>query len=368
MAVGGPGAAIRLMLAVALVVAAIAAVRLWSPSVAELHGAEFHVFGSVAHIQVRSNDARKAVEAFAEIGTLLDHNHNAWHAWRPDSALGRINARLAAGEPADAPADLAGMIRRAQEGYRLSGGVFNAAMGRLIGAWGFHASAYPLKSAAPSDDEVADLVGQSPSMEDISIDADNRVTSRNPNVALDLNGLAEGYAAQQVAELLADRGMDDALISIGGDVLARGEAGRRPWTVGVRAPEGGVLGQVALHDGEALSSSGDYLRYRQTDHGRDGHILDPRHGRPQRKTAAVSVLSDDPVLADMAATALTVAGPEGFEQTARRMGIGCALLVPRDGGLYITPAMRSRLTLLQTPPAIHSVASTGHDCRRPNQG
>lgn len=363
-----PGAAMRLALAVAVVIGAIAALRLWPPSSATLHRAEFHVFGSIASIQVRSNDIDIAAAALADVGALLNHDHQAWHAWRPDSALGRINTSIAAGEPADAPADLADMIRRAQEGYRLSGGIFNAAMGRLIGAWGFHASAYPLTSAAPGDEEIAELVHAAAAMEDITVGPDNRIASRNPNVALDLNGLAEGYAAQQVAELLASRGMNDALISIGGDVLARGEAGGRPWTVGVRAPEGGVLGQVSLHDGEALSSSGDYLRYRQTGQGREGHILDPRQGRPQRKTAAVSVLSDDPVLADMAATALTVAGPEGFEQTARRMGIGCALLVARDGSLHITPAMRSRLTLVQPPPAIRPAASTGRDCRRPDQG
>jgi len=64
--------------------------------------------------------------------------------------------------------------------------------------------------------------------------------------------------------------------------------------------------------------------------------------RSRNETAATSVLSDDPVMADMAATALMVAGPAGFEQTARRMGMGCALLVTRDGVIHMTPAMRAR--------------------------
>ena len=358
------GALTRLALAGLLGFAAVAAARLWLAPVL-VYSEQYQVFGTLVRVDVRSRDAAAASAALAEIGALLAHNHQAWHAWAPDSALSHLNARLARGEKVLASPDLAEMIRHAKDGYALSGGLFNAAMGKLIGAWGFHTSDYPLQTPSPAADEVAEHLRRLPTMDDVDISADGLVSSRNPQLALDLNGLAEGYAAQQIANLLRSRGLEHALLYIGGYVMALGEAGGRPWQVGVSAPEGGLLGQVSLHDGEALSSSGDYQRFRRVADGREGHIVDPRQGRPQRQAAATTVLSDDPVMADMAATALMVAGPDGFEQTARRMGMGCALLVTHDGTLLITPAMRARLSLRDPPPILRSTASTGTDCRRP---
>lgn len=358
------GAPARLALALLLVFGGFAAARYWlTPWPSKQH--EYHVFGTLARVEIRSRNEAAAGAALADIGTLLAHNHQAWHAWEPGSELSRLNARLAAGESGSVSADLAAMIRHAQEGYARSGGLFNAAMGKLIGSWGFHGSHYPLQTPAPAAEELVAQLTRLPTMEDVRVSAEGIVSSTNPRVALDLNGLAEGYAAGQIASLLRSRGIDHALIYIGGYVMALGRAEGRPWQVGVRAPEGGLLGRVALQDGEVLSSSGDYQRYRASADGREGHIVDPRRGRPQRETAATSVLSDDPVMADMAATALMVAGPAGFEQTARGMGMGCALLVTRDGTLYLTPAMRARLELEQGLPEPRITAPVAPDCRRP---
>ncbi|HEX5514389.1 MAG TPA: FAD:protein FMN transferase [Gammaproteobacteria bacterium] len=358
------GALTRLLLAVLLSVAVIAVARLRLVPVPSQSG-EYQVFGTVVRVDIRSWHEAAATTALADIGRLLARNHQAWHAWEPDSELSRLNARLAAGESGRVSADLAAMIRHAQEGYARSGGLFNAAMGKLIGSWGFHGSHYPLQTPGPAADELAEQLTRLPTMADVQVSGDDVVSSTNPRVALDLNGLAEGYAAQQIAGLLRSRGIDHALIYLGGYVMALGRAEGRPWLVGVRAPEGGLLGRVALQDGEVLSSSGDYQRYRASAAGREGHIVDPRRGRPQRATAATSVLSDDPVMADMAATALMVAGPAGFEQTARRMGMGCALLVARDGTIHLTPAMRARLELEQGLPEPRITAPVAPDCRRP---
>lgn len=359
-----PGALLRLGLALLAGFAIIALARWWLAPL-PVYSEEYHVFGTLVRVDVRSRNETVARAALTDIGALLAHNHRSWHAWEPGGDLGRLNARLARGESGKATADLAEMIRYAQEGYRLSDGLFNAAMGRLIGAWGFHDDVYPLRTPAPTTDELAAQLRRTPTMADVRVEDDGTVSSSNPQVALDLNGLAEGYAAKQIADLLKSRGMEHALIYIGGYVMALGQAHERPWLVGVRAPEGGLLGQLALHDGEVLSSSGDYQRYRQTDDGREGHIVDPRQGRPQRQTAAVSVLSDDPVMADIAATALVVAGPAEFERVAQRMGMGCVLLVTRDGVIHMTPAMRARLELAQPAAAVRLTDFGDSTCRRP---
>lgn len=341
------------LLAVLSLVAVIASAMAWMRPV-ETAEAEYLVFGTRARIVIRTRDRERAESALSAIGALLARDHRTWHAWEP-SELTRLNGALARGRSHAVPPDLLEMIRAAQRGHALSEGLFNAAAGKLIGAWGFHTSDYPAHGQAPSGMQVRHLVAHAPSMDDIRIDAEGTVSSRNTSAQLDLNALAEGYAAQQVRDLLAARGLDDALVYIGGFVLARGQEADQPWHVGVRGPDG-LLGSVWMRDGEALSSSGDYLRRRSDAQG--GHIVDPRSGRPQRISAATAVLTDDPVLADMAATALMVAGPAGFDRLAARMGLGCALLVTTDGRLHVTRAMLTRLADIpaRMPRVVHSGA------------
>lgn len=319
----------------------VAAMLWWRPPV-EARG-EYLAFGTRVSVQLRAPDRESATRALAAMGPLLIHDHRAWHPWEP-SDVTRLNAALAEGRPHRVERDIASLIHAATIGDTRSDGLFNPAAGRLIAAWGFHTSQYPVRTAAPTERQVAALRAAMPRMRDVRVDAQGIVTSRRREVQLDFNGLAEGYAAAQMRQLLRAEGVDDALLYVGGFVLAMGRDGRRPWTAGVRGP-GGVLGAIDLRDGEALSSSGDYQRRRTGTRQNGGHIVDTRSGRPERASAAASVIATDPVLADMAATALMVAGPTGFDAMVRRMRLNCALLVTHEGEVLITPALRERLRL-----------------------
>ncbi|WP_158543466.1 FAD:protein FMN transferase [Dyella solisilvae] len=320
-------------------VALLTGMFLWLRPLQPVQG-EFLVFGTRARIQLLTSSSDDADAAFQDIGRLFIHDHHTWHPWEP-SEITRLNDALARGQPYRVPEDVADLIRRAQVGYAQTEGLFNSAAGRLIGAWGFHTSRYPVQTAAPTDGEVKQLLSEKPGMDDVHIAADGTVSATNPAVSIDINGLSEGYASAQVEQLLARHGIHRALIYLGGFVMAVGPADAQPWRVGVSAPAG-VLGSIDLAGGESLASSGDYQRHRASSADL-GHIVDTRTGWPQRASAATSVLSDDPVFADIAATALMVAGPSGFQRMADHMQMNCALLLGHDGKLYITPGMRARL-------------------------
>lgn len=328
------------VLACAVVAGLVTAAVLWWRPVVEARG-EYLAFGTRVSVQLRAPDREAASRALAAIGLLLIHDHRAWHPWEP-SDVTRLNTALAEGRAHRVESDIAGLIHAATVGDTRSDGLFNPAAGRLIAAWGFHTSQYPVRTAAPTAQQVAALRAAMPRMRDVRVDAHGVVSSRRREVQLDFNGLAEGYAAAQMRQLLRAEGIDDALLYVGGFVLAMGRDGHRPWTAGVRGPDG-VLGVIDLRDGEALSSSGDYQRRRAGTRQGGGHIVDTRSGRPERASAAASVIATDPVLADMAATALMVAGPSGFDTLVRRMHLNCALLVTHEGDVLITPALRDRL-------------------------
>jgi thiamine biosynthesis lipoprotein len=348
----------RLARYLALALLALAACTPGSTSRTE----ELHVFGSITTIELRDAGEEQADAALAEAAALLNQLEREWHAWEP-SDLTRINAALAAGESARAPASVLALIARAGPLAEATDGLLDPAVGGLVAAWGFHTSSFPVHSPAPSDRTLAEWRAARPRLSDLSIDGD-RLSSRNRQVQLDFGAIAEGAAAEAVIAVFRRHGIRHALVNLGGDVVALGDGDGRPWQVGIRDPFGGVLGGVALADGEGLFSTGNYNKFRESPSGaRWGHILDPRTGHPARGTAAAVVLHPDPILADAGATALYVAGPSGFETLARRLGLGCALMVTDENEMLVTVAMKSRLELVREPVALGAAVDLGGNCR-----
>jgi thiamine biosynthesis lipoprotein len=323
---------------------------------------QLHVFGSIAQIEIRGAGEAQVDAAIADTAALLNQLHGEWHAWEP-SDLTRINAAFAAGESAEAPPSVLALVARAQPLAEATDGLLDPAIGGLIAAWGFHTSSFPVHSPAPGDRALAEWRSATPAISNVSVDG-NRLTSSNPRVQLDFGAIAEGAAAEAVIAVLRRHGIRHALVNLGGDVVALGDGDGKPWQVGIRDPFGGVLGGVTLADGEGLFSTGNYNKFRESPSGaRWGHILDPRTGHPARGAAAVVVLHPDPVLADAGATALFVAGPSGFERLARRLGLGCAMMVTEENEMLVTAAMKSRLELVREPVSLGAPLALGPACR-----
>ena len=322
---------------------------------------QLHVFGSIAELQLRDTDPATAQAALAEAAAELATLHRQWHAWEP-SDLTRINDAFAAGEAATAPPSILLLIERSRPLVAESGGLFDPAVGGLVDMWGFHTSQFPVTTPAPTAERVDAWLASRPRLEDVVVDGD-RLTARNPEVQLDFGAVAEGRAAEIVGAVLRRHGVAQALVNLGGDVVAIGDGGGEPWRVALRDPFGGVLGGVELHDGEALFSTGNYNKFRTSPSGtRWGHLLDPRTGRPARGAAAVVVLHRDPVRADAAATALFVAGPAGFAATARRMQMHCVLMVTDENEMLISRAMAARVRLEREPVPLGAELELGDDC------
>jgi thiamine biosynthesis lipoprotein len=266
------------------------------------------------------------------------------HAWQP-SELTQLNQAIAAGRSAEVSPELAAILADAKALAARADQLFNPAVGKLIGLWGFQGDEF--KPVLPPAAEVDALVRAAPSMADIDIDG-TRVTSRNPGVRLDLGGHAKGYALDRAAALLKARGVRNALVNIGGNVMALGARGDRPWRVGIqhpRAPE--PLALLELRDGEAIGTSGDYQRYFELDGQRYCHILDPRSGRPAAGTQAVTVLvTPRPAagtLSDVASKPIFIAGPGAWRESAHKLGIDHALRVDATGSISVTRALSGRL-------------------------
>ena len=307
----------------------------------EEQGAELYVFGTIVEIKLWGASPEEAALAFMEIQQMFQAMHRNWHAWEP-GRLVEINKAFAEGRPAIADEDIVEMVRRSQPLETLTGGRINPAIGALIRLWGFHTSDYPIEGPPPSQDQINGILDQRPSSHDIHING-LELSSNNPAVQLDFGGIAKGYAVDLTIEKLRSMGIDNAIVNAGGDLRAMGTHGDRPWRVAVRKPGGGMVGSVQVRGDEAIFTSGNYERFRQDQTQRYPHILDPATGWPASDIASVTIITDEGILADAAATALVVAGLDDWVNVARALNLQQVAIVDEDGTVFMTAEMEKRL-------------------------
>jgi len=302
-----------------------------------------YVFGTLVEVSVYGAPEAQAQRALTAVLAHFDTLHRTLHAWQP-SDLSRLNTALAQGQRAPVSTELAEMLRDAQILSTQSGDLFNPAIGGLVALWGFHSDAP--QSRVPDAVAIARWVKDAPRMRDLHIEQ-NTVWSDNPTVQLDLGGYAKGVALDDAVHILKAQGIHNALINIGGNVIALGTHGERPWRVGIQHPrQAGTLATLDLLDGEAIGTSGDYQRYFEVAGQRYSHLIDPRTGRPATGMQSVTVLVAGKragTRSDALSKPLFIDGAEHLAEHALRMGIADYLAVDAIGEIHASPAMTARL-------------------------
>jgi len=308
-----------------------------------LYQEQGYVFGTLVDITVHGESEPRARQAVNEVMQEFQRLHNLLHAWQP-SELSELNAAFAKGESKAVSPELAAMLRDAAQLSQQSQGLFNPAIGGLVQLWGFHADEF--KAALPDEQQITVLVAANPQMSDIVFDQD-KVRSNNKAVRLDLGGYAKGYALDRAAEILRKQGIRNALINIGGNVLALGQHGKRPWRVGIQHPrKPGALATLELRDGEAIGTSGDYQRYFMLGSTRYCHLIDPRSGHPAQGVQAAMVMTHGAragILSDATSKPLFIAGTGGWRAAALQMNLPEAMLVDAQGNIHLTAGLQKRL-------------------------
>lgn len=299
------------------------------------------VFGTIVQVTVADRDSSGVQQALDRLEGYLRYVDVHWRSFGPGD-LGQVNAGLSRGAPVQVPVQLSRLIHRSLAMTGRSGGLFDPRVGTLVKMWGFQDPAATPPSGPPADQAVHEA--RDTTIVRAAIHEYGAEIRSDAPVTLDLGSIAKGSALAGAAALLRAYGVENALINAGGDLIAVGARGDRPWRVGVRDPRSAdIIGIIALSPGENVSSSGDYERFYISGPRRYHHIIDPRTGYPSEGTAGTTVVGRDAELAHVASTALMVAGRSGFDALAARLGIDCALLVTTNGDILMTPGMQKRL-------------------------
>jgi len=152
-----------------------------------------------------------------------------------------------------------------------------------------------------------------------------------PGMAVTLNGIAQGFAADAAMRVMRAQGVERALIDAGEFSACGGNAVDAPWRIGIRHPrQRDVFAAFTRLDNRCLATSGDYATTFSADFSRH-HIFDPRTGASPVELASVSVLAPTAMLADALSTTLFVLGARrGIEFLKAYPGTD-ALLILKDG-------------------------------------
>lgn len=349
----------------------------------QLHSQESYVFGTRVEVLVWGEPEAKASAAVGEVLREFDRLHRTYHAWQP-SELTTLNQAIAAGRSSEVSEELAHWLRQAQALSAQGDHLFDPGIGALIALWGFHDEAF--RPQLPEPQKLAALLAARPSIADLRIDG-RRVSSRNRAVALDFGGYLKGVALDRAAAILKRAGIGNALINIGGNVMALGSKGGKPWRVGIQHPRKTTpLATLDLRDGETIGTSGDYQRYFELDGRRYCHLIDPRSGAPAcsgggpgaaggvasasgmpapnsagerssgeaagapaEGTQAVTILigprPDAGMWSDAASKPVFIAG-DNWRAMAAKLGLTQVLRVDADGKVEVTDELQPRLTMV----------------------
>lgn len=265
--------------------------------------------GALASMTLVHPDRAHAQALIGRCVDEIDRLESVFSLYRPDSALVRLNA---VGELRDPPLELVELLSIGLALAQRSGGAFDPTMQPLYRLYADHFATPGAAPRGPSPGAIAAArarIGH----DAVELEA-GTIRLRRPGMAITLNGIAQGFVTDRVADMLRAEGFTDVLIDLGEARAIGHRPDGRPWRAGVTDPRATtrMLFDLALGSDAgllpALATSAGYGTPFGTD-PRVHHLLDPRTGRSANHHASVSVAAARATLADGLSTALWMLPP-----------------------------------------------------------
>jgi thiamine biosynthesis lipoprotein len=296
--------------------------------------------GTTIEITLQSNDQKAAEKAALQAFQEIRRIERLMSPWIETSDVYRINRSPEKEWVAISPETFT-VILKAQNISVLSEGAFDITVAPLIQLWRIARE----KGAPPPSEETEKIVSLV-DFRNISTRSDGKVLLKKGGTAIDLGGIAKGYAVDRAFDALRSLGYNNLIVNAGGDLRVGGLKNNQPWSIGIQDPRSSekVMATILVSD-EAVATSGDYEKFFFHQGKRYHHILNPKTGLPAEGCRSVTVLSKDGMTADALATAVFVLGPEkGYSLCKRLEAVKC-LIMDRQGRIMLTPGLKDRISL-----------------------
>jgi len=295
--------------------------------------------GTIIEITLIGDDEEAAHQAVLQAFQEIKRIETLMSPWLDSSDVARIN-RSAGKERVKVSPETFEVIQKAQEISELSEGGFDITIGPLTELWRKARE----KKIPPSIEEVKEKLGLV-NFKNIETDQEGKVFLKKKNMAIDLGGIAKGYAVDRAFEFLKSLRYKNLIVNAGGDLRVGGFKNNQLWSIGIQNPRESqkILARISISD-TAVATSGDYEKFFLYQGKRYHHIFSPKDGFPTDDCQSVTVLCKEGTIADALATAVFVLGREkGYTLCQKLEGVDC-LIVDQEGKIIISPGLKGRIT------------------------
>lgn len=201
-------------------------------------------------------------------------------------------------------------------------GAFDVSVAPIMRIWGFYSHEFgEKKHRIPTAPEIEEALATASS-----------------GKYIDLGGIAKGYCADRVVQVLKEEGVKSAVLSLGGNVALIGaKDDGTPYTIGIKSPfDEGLYATIKAQD-TMVVTSGDYVRYFEENGKIYHHIINPKTGYPaESDLKSVTIISDSGIYADCLSTALFVMGKDNAINYWKEKQDFEMILIDKDGKIYAT--------------------------------
>jgi thiamine biosynthesis lipoprotein len=294
---------------------------------APLHYWRGTALGAEGSLTLAHADGAKAQAIIAECVAELRRLEDILSLYEPGSALDALNRQ---GRLDSAPDELVALLAEARTYGELSGGAFDITVQPLWRLYADHFAKADADQAGPPPHEIE---AARRLIDFRAIRVEGRRVSLAPGQAVTLNGIAQGWITDRVAELLKARGIENVLVDMGESRAIGDHPEGRPWRLGIPDPSqpSRIRTSFALANRAASTSGGYGMVFDRA--GRFSHILNPETGKPAESWASVTVLAATAARADALSTALTVAPPGEAAALLAKAPDASAILIDHSGRL-----------------------------------
>ena len=274
--------------------------------------------GARASLVVSGMAAAQFTQLAGLVTVEINRLEDIFSLYRAESELSRLNA---SGKLENPSGDFLRLLSLADPIHHKSGGIFDPTVQPL---WRLLAET----GGRPDRDAIArvrELIGWNRLRY-----GQDLVAFGKPGMALTLNGIAQGYATDRVADLLRQSGLRNVLVSIG-EIAALGERQPgEPWQIGISETETGNSEEtLGLSDLAIATSSPNSISFGPG--ANDGHILSPREGRPVSHWRRLSVIHRSAAVADGLSTAFCAMTERQLFNALNRFADTRVIAIDRDG-------------------------------------
>lgn len=300
-----------------------------------------YVLGTLINLKAYG---KKAEMAIAESIERLNNIDDKMSAFKENSEISRIN--FMAGVSAESVSDDTYLVvEKAIEYSKILEGTFDPTIRPLVKLWsiGNKGEKIPDEAEIQATIKLVDY-------KDVLLDeSSSSIMLKHKKQALDIGGIAKGFAADEVRNIFLKHNIKSALIDLGGNIFALGKKqDNTPWRVGIQnpfEPRGEFIGILNVIN-KSIVTSGNYERYFIKDEKRFHHIIDPKTGYPsESKIISATIISDNSIDGDGLSTGVYIIGVEKALRIIEEIKGIDAILVTEDKNVYMTSGIREIFTL-----------------------